>query len=173
MFGSVLGPGLHADSDLDLAVERRRLAARIDRLAGLAERWQREGADAQRVDAAALRLQSCCTSVERCLLQIVRLLNGGTPEGADWHSRLLDSLALATEHRPALLSSDTARALGLLLGFRHVVRHLYADDLDPAQVQQRLSGALMLWPQLCADLQAFDHWLQELIALAESDHPSG
>ncbi|MFN9620809.1 MAG: hypothetical protein ACK55X_13975 [Synechococcaceae cyanobacterium] len=173
MAADPLQPQRLRDLATDLAVERRRLEALIESLAGLAERWQREGADAERVDAAALRLQSFYTGVERCLLQVVRVLNGGTPEGADWHRRLLDRLTLATEHRPALLSSDTARALGLLLGFRHVVRHLYADDLDPAQVQQRLSGALMLWPQLCADLQAFDHWLQELIALAESDHSSG
>jgi hypothetical protein len=94
-------------------------------------------------------------------------------KGADWHRRLQESLTLATEHRPALLSSDTARALGLLLGFRHGVRHLYVDDLEPDQVQQRLSSALTLWPELCAELQAFDHWLQELIALAESGYPSG
>jgi hypothetical protein len=81
-------------------------------------------------------------------VQVVRVLNGGTPEGADWHRRLLDRLTLATEHRPALLSSDTARALRLLLGFRHVVRHLYADDLDPAQVQQRLSGAPICRPSI-------------------------
>jgi hypothetical protein len=46
------------------------------------------------------------------------------------------------------------------------VRHLYADDLDPAQVQQRLDGALELWPRLSDELAAFQHWLAELIALA-------
>ncbi|MEB3168368.1 MAG: hypothetical protein VKK97_06495 [Synechococcaceae cyanobacterium] len=120
-----------------------------------------------------VRLQSFTTGVERCLLQVVRVLNGGTPEGADWHRRLLDRLTLATEHRPALLTSDTARTLEMKLGFRQVLRHLIADHLDTDQVRQRLSGALRLWPQLGADLQAFDPWLQELKALAESGHPSG
>jgi hypothetical protein len=163
-----LPPQRLRDLSTDLAVEVRRLEALIESLAALAERWQLEGADAERVDAAALRLQSLYTGIERCLLQIVRVLNGGTPEGADWHRRLLDRLTLATESRPVLLSADTARALALLLGFRHVVRHLYADDLDPDQVQQRLAGALALWPRLRADLRAFEHWLQALIALAES-----
>lgn len=95
MAADPLQPQRLRDLATDLAVERRRLEALIESLAGLAE---------------------------RCLLQVVRVLNGGTPEGADWHRRLLDRLTLATEHRPALLSSDTARALGLLLGFRHVVR---------------------------------------------------
>ena len=57
-----------------------------------------------------------------CLLQIVRVFNGSTPEGADWHRRLLDRLTVATEHRPALLSADTVHAQGLLLGFRHGLR---------------------------------------------------
>lgn len=80
---------------------------------------------------------------------------------------------MATEQRPALLSADTAQALGLLLGFRHVVRHLYSDDLEPDQVRQRLGGALALWPRLSADLQDFNGWLQALIALAEGGQRPG
>jgi hypothetical protein len=105
------------DLATDLAVERRRLEALVHSLSALAERWQREGADAERVDAA--------------------------------------------------------QALGLLLGFRHVVRHLCNDDLEPDQVRQRLAGALALWPRLGADLQAFDGWLQALIALAEGGQRPG
>lgn len=124
-----LPPQRLRDLATDLAVERRRLEALIESLAGLAERWRCEGADAERVDAAALRLQSLYTGVERGLLQVVRVLNGGTPDGVDWRHRLLDRLTLATEHRPALLSSDTACALGLLQGFRNVLRHLQAEVL--------------------------------------------
>lgn len=160
-------PARLRDLTTDLAVERRRLEALVDSLEGLARRWEREGADAERVDAAALRLQSFYTGIERCLLQIVRVLNGGTPEGSAWHRRLLDRLTQPTDRRPALLSDTTSRALGQLLGFRHVVRHLYADDLDPQQVRQRLVGALELWPTLSAELETFHRWLAELIALAE------
>jgi hypothetical protein len=32
-----------------------------------------------RINAAALRLQSFSTGIERCVLQISRVLNGGTP----------------------------------------------------------------------------------------------
>ncbi len=98
----------------------------------------------------------------------MRVLHGGSPEGADWHRRLLDRLTQPTERRPALLSAATARSLGQLLGFRHVVRHLYADDLDPLQVRQRLDGALDLWPHLSAELSAFERWLEDLIALADN-----
>jgi hypothetical protein len=54
-----------------------------------------------------------------------------------------------------------------LLRFRHLVRHLYAYDLDAEQVQRLLRLALDLWPQVLADLQAFECWLLELAALAE------
>jgi len=80
--------------------------------------------------------------------------------------RLLDRLTLATERRPAVLSADSARALGLLLGFRHVVRHHYADDIDPEQVHQRLRGALEQWPRLRDELQA----LRSLAAGADRPH---
>jgi hypothetical protein len=96
----------------DLTVERQRLEALIDSLVGLAE---------------------------RCLFGIVRVLNGGTSEGVEWRHRLLDRLTLATEHRAALLSSDSACALGLLQGFRNVLRHLQADVL--------LAGGPPGWPK--------------------------
>jgi hypothetical protein len=159
-------PAQLRDLVTDLVVERQRLEELIASLEGLAQRWQREGADDERVDAAALRLQSLYTGIERCLLQIVRVFNGGTPEWADWHRRLLDRFTQPTELRPALLTPATARSLGQLLGFRHAVLHLYADDLDPTQVQQRLDGALELWPRLSDELVVFQHWLAELIALA-------
>ena len=119
------------------------------------------------MDATALRLQSLYTGIESCLLQIVRVLHGGTPEGSAWHRRLLDRLTQPTDQRPGLLSDATSRGLGQWLGFRHLVRHLYADDLDPQQVRQRLVGALELWPRLSAELETFHRWLAELIALAE------
>lgn len=161
-------PQLLRDLLTDLAVEMQRLERQRQDLADLACRWSEQGADRERVDAAALRLQSFYTGIERALLQIVRLLNGGVSEGADWHRRLLDRLTQATDRRPAVLSSETASALAELLRFRHRVRHLYADDLDPGQVQQRLLGALELWPALEADLLVFQRWLEELITLAEA-----
>jgi hypothetical protein len=71
-----LPPQRLRDLATDLAVERRRLEALVHNLSALAERWQREGADAERVDAAALRLQSLYSGIERCLLQIVRATPG-------------------------------------------------------------------------------------------------
>jgi len=67
-------------------------------------------------------------------------------------------------HQLHQIEGAAAVAAGLLLGFRLGVRHLYADDIDPEQVHQRLRGALEPWPRLRDELQAFDLWLQPLIA---------
>jgi hypothetical protein len=77
-----------------------------------------------RIDAAALRLQSVYTGIERCFLQISRVLPGDTPDGGDWHRRFLDRMGQPTEERPAVLREASIASLQELLCFRHLVRHL-------------------------------------------------
>lgn len=132
----------------DLQVERTKLAVLVESLAALQRAWDVPEGSQERCDAAALRLQSLYTGIERCFVQIVRVLNGGPPDGADWHRRLLDS--------------STAKGLAELMRFRHVVRHLYAYELEPEQVQRLLRRALELWPVVDHQLVAFDSWLQAL-----------
>ena len=137
-----------AELRTDLQVERTKLAVLVESLAALQRDWDVPVGSQERCDAAALRLQSLYTGIERCFVQIVRVLNGGPPNGADWHRRLLDS--------------STAKGLAELMRFRHVVRHLYAYELEPEQVQRLLRRALELWPVVDHQLVAFDSWLQAL-----------
>ena len=88
------------DLALDLAVEERKLDALVDSLAALGD----VAGDRLRIDAAALRLQSFYTGIERCFLQVSRVLNGGTPDGQDWQRRLLERMGQPTEERPAVLA---------------------------------------------------------------------
>ncbi len=46
--------------------------------------------------------------------------------------------------------------------FRHVVRHLYAYELEPDQVLRLLQRALDLWPAVDSQLVSFEAWLTEL-----------
>lgn len=137
------------------------LVGSLERLEG---RMEAGSASSETVDSAALRLQSLYTGVERCLLLIVRVLIGGTPEGSDWHRRLLDRMAIATELRPAVLSPAVRLGLAELLAFRHGVRHLYAYELEADRVRLLLQRAIGLWPGIVADLGSFQAWLDELIA---------
>ena len=153
-----------AELRIDLQVERSKLNQLVHSLDELQRLWQVPEAAKERCDAAALRLQSLYTGIERCFVQIVRVLNGGPPEGADWHRRLLERMAVATESRPAVLDASTVRPLAELMRFRHVVRHLYAYELEPDQVLRLLRQSLDLWPAVEQQLQAFEFWLQELAA---------
>ena len=143
------------DLALDLAVEARKLAALVDSLAALGE----VSGDRLRIDAAALRLQIFSTGIERCFLQISRVLNGGTPDGQDWHRRLLERMGQPTEERPALLREASIASLQELLRFRHLVRHLYAYELQPEPVERLRTLALALWPEVRGELNTFQGWL--------------
>jgi hypothetical protein len=151
-----------AELRTDLQVERTKLAVLVESLVPLQRAWDASDGSQERCDAAALRLQSLYTGIERCFVQIVRVLNGGPPDGADWHRRLLERMTVPTEVRPALLDAATAKGLAELMRFRHVVRHLYAYELEPDQVQRLLERALELWPAVEQRLAAFDGWLEEL-----------
>ena len=143
------------DLALDLAVEERKLDALVDSLAALGV----VAGDRLRVDAAALRLQSLYTGIERCFLQVSRVLHGGTPDGQDWHRRLLERMGQPTEERPAVLREASIASLQELLRFRHLVRHLYAYELQPESVERLRTLALALWPEVRGELNAFQGWL--------------
>ena len=151
-----------ADLCLDLQVERSKLSALVLSLSNVQRDWDVPEAAEERSDAAALRLQSLYTGIERCFVQIVRVLNGGPPDGADWHRRLLERMGVSTELRPALLDASTVAGLAELMRFRHVVRHLYAYELERDQVLRLLQRALELWPVVDSQLVSFEAWLTEL-----------
>jgi hypothetical protein len=151
-----------ADLCLDLQVERSKLSTLVLSLANLQRDWHVAEAAEERSDAAALRLQSFYTGIERCCVQIVRVLNGGPPDGADWHRRLLERMGVSTELRPALLDATTVAGLAELMRFRHVVRQLYAYELERDQVLRLLQRALELWPAVDQQLKMFEAWLMEL-----------
>jgi hypothetical protein len=148
----------------DLALDLRVELDKLDRLVGSLENLVPLSVDPLRVDAAALRLQSFYTGIERCLVQITRVLNGGTPDGAEWHRRLLERMGRSTDLRPAVLSTPCIADLQDLLRFRHLVRHLYAYELRPEPVERLLGLALGLWPTVRADLERFREWLLQVAA---------
>lgn len=153
-----------AELRTDLQVERSKLGVLVQSLRDLQRAWDLPEGSQERSDAAALRLQSFYTGIERCFVQIVRVLNGGPPDGADWHRRLLERMAVITETRPALLDAATVKGLAELLRFRHVVRHLYAYELEPDQVLRLLLRAIDLWPAVERQFEVFEAWLLELAA---------
>ena len=129
----------------DLQRESERLARLVS---GVELLLPRLGEGGELVEAAALRLHSFYTAVERCLLLISRVVNGGTPsKGEGWH-------------RPAVFKEATQVGLQEYLRFRHLVRNLYADELRPEPIALLMRQLPPLWHLIQEDLLQFRHWLR-------------
>jgi len=151
---------------LELRDDLSRKMGRLEQLVkGLSELEPRLGSTSETVEAAALRLHSFYTGVERMLLLVSRVVNGGTPgRGEGWHRRLLERMAMATDTRPAVLKEPTQRELQEFLRFRHLVRNLYADELRIEPIQRLLNQLQDTWPLLAADIDRFQSWLTTVSA---------
>ena len=146
---------------LELNVDLSRECSRLQRLVdGLNELGHRLDHSAESVEAAALRLHSFYTGVERMLLLVSRVVNGGTPnKGEGWHRRLLERMAMNTDTRPAVLNEVTQMELQEFLRFRQLVRNLYADELRMEPIERLIEKLQDTWPKLVADIKKFQRWL--------------
>ena len=111
-------------------------------------------------DAAyvALALDHAYQAFETLLLRTDRSM--GLPErsGDRWHIELLDDARLALPGlRPPVYPDVVARDWHALLRFRHFLRHAYAADLDPEELDRntsRLERAVVATAPVLASLVA-------------------
>jgi len=113
-------------------------------------------------EVQALKLHNFYTACERIFSLIVSEFNGAKPEGFDWHKRLLQRMTIAQEERLPVISVETARQLNDFLGFRHVVRNVYAFDLDTERVARLVATYPAVWHQFEQEIQGFIDWLKQL-----------
>ena len=141
----------------DLERETRRIEQLVEGLVALESRLN---SNSEAVEAAALRLHSFYTGVERMLLLVSRVVSGGTPSrGEGWHRRLLERMAMPTDTRPTVLQEATQRDLQEYLRFRHLVRNLYADELRAEPIQRLIEQLQPTWTLLAEDIASFQRWL--------------
>ena len=110
---------------------------RIVRRAGRAMAVVRERPEDQDLylDSVALCLHDFYTGMERIFRQIATGLDEAVPTGRDWHEALLQQMAgERLPDRPAVIADTTREVLEEYLRFRHVVRNLYAFELDPQRL---------------------------------------
>ena len=126
------------------------------------ERARRSGEDADYyLDSTAINLHGFYNGVERILEGIARELDGGLPEGPNWHRELLGQMALdVVSLRPAVLRRETAARLDEYLRFRHLVRNLYTWSFDAVKLDGLVSGLPVVLADLEADLAAFGEFLE-------------
>ena len=129
----------------DLLREEQRLQKLVQGLEAMEPRLS-DGSDV--VEAAALRLHSFYTGVERSLLLVSRVVK--------------------SEGRPAVLRERTQQSLQEYLRFRHLVSNLYADELRPEPIALLIRDLPAVWEALAADLQSFRAWL---VRVAQPESP--
>ncbi|MBC7343338.1 MAG: antitoxin [Clostridia bacterium] len=89
------------------------------------------------VDSAALNLHDFYGGLERIFYHIATAVDGSPPTGREWHRDLLKQMSIPLgETRPRVLSSNAVRGLDEYLRFRHVVRNIYAFELDPVRIER-------------------------------------
>lgn len=149
-----------------LAGRIRQEAAELERSVNRAQRaWQAaERAQAQQdmfVDSAALNLHSFYSGLERLLEYAAHQLDGGPPKGDAWHRELLRQMAAEVPGlRPPVISPSTAEDLDEFRRFRHVVRNVYAEHLDPERIRQLIDRLPGVWTELNRQLLAFAEFLE-------------
>ncbi|NJN66616.1 MAG: hypothetical protein HC884_07810 [Chloroflexaceae bacterium] len=66
------------------------------------------------------------------------------------------------------MSTETCARLDRYRGFRHVVRNLYAFELDPQQIQTLVEGLQPAMEQVSQELAAFAQFLERTAGEAKT-----
>ena len=115
------------------------------------------------LNSVAFNLHSLYCSLERMFELIAVELDGGTLGGERWHSELLSQMALdLPEVRPPVLSKAAATGLDEYRKFRHLVRNIYASNLDPGRMETLVASLPSVWNQVRQDISAFVRFLERL-----------
>ncbi len=146
-----------------------RVRDEVEELDGAARRAERTWQEARQrqtdqdvyIDSAALNLHSFYSGAERLFEAIANELDGNLPKGEAWHRELLRQMTFdVTGIRPPVISEETSRQLDEYRRFRHMVRNVYAEHLDPKRVGELVEKLSMLWGQLKAELTTFAEFLE-------------
>ena len=139
----------------------------LDRAAATVERhWQLAPTAADEdayLNSVALGLHSWYSGLERIFEAIAIELDGGLPEGDAWHAELVRQMTLdISPTRPSVLNDEVVGQLDEYLRFRHLIRNIYATNLDPRRVGELVRTLPSLWTAVKTQLEAFASFLTAL-----------
>jgi len=119
----------------DIQTEMASQARLAERVATLRARLVSEPKDWVVASAMAFEIERWHTAIESLFVRILRTLEGDAPAGPSHHRELLRVASLAVEPlRPALLPAGAENDFRELLGFRHLARHAYDVEPEPARM---------------------------------------
>jgi hypothetical protein len=115
------------------------------------------------LDSVALNLHAFYAGLERLFELIAGQVDGGKLGGAAWHVELLRQMSVSLERvRPAVISPASVAALDEYRKFRHLVRHVYAINLDPERMEALMNSLAPTWEKVQSELLAFADFLEQL-----------
>lgn len=133
--------------------------ASVVRAKRMAEKGRRTGDD-DYWDGVALNLHGFYSGIEEIFEAVARMIDGAMPEGGDWHISLLRQMTIELgDLRPAVISMETRRFLDDFRGLRHVIRNVYAFNLNPARLSELTDNASGGIELLAVELLAFADFL--------------
>ena len=139
----------------------------LDRTVDATQRhWRaasRSGEEEAYLNSVALNLHAFYSGLERLFELAAEEFDGGALGGARWHAELLRQMSLDMgDVRPAVVRRGTLESLEDLRKFRHLIRNIYATNLDPERIAPLIEGLPALWREVRADLEAFIIFLEKL-----------
>jgi hypothetical protein len=154
-----------------LRSELKDLALVVDRAEEAAERAQQHPDDERfYLTAAAFELHSFYTGLERLFELVAREIDERLPSGPAWHRELLTQMSLSLlPLRPAVIATETLPALEEYLGFRHIVRNIYAFHLRPGRVAELTHDLRPAFKQVQRDLQVLIQFLENMSTADENE----
>jgi len=103
------------------------------------------------VEAASTELHGLYTGIEKTFERIIIFNTGQRPQGKNFHQLILKTI----HEELKLTSDDTNDFLEDLSGFRHLFRHAYGIELDPAEVIDATRQTCQRWPVIRSELEFF------------------
>ena len=83
--------------------------------------------------------------------------------GERWHSELLNQMTLDLPSvRPPVIAKAIAAQLDDYRRFRHLIRNIYATNLDPDRIEALVAALPSAWSRVRQDLLAFVRFLDQL-----------
>jgi len=103
------------------------------------------------------------TGLEKIFERIALSIDGGLPEGEDWHIQLLRRMVVdVPNRRPALLTKDLGDSLSEYLGFRHLFRNIYGFELKWDRMSPLVEKFPKTFKEINKQLKEFTKFLSEL-----------
>ena len=116
------------------------------------------------VEAASTELHGLYTGIEKTFERVIIFNTGQRPQGEDFHKLILKTI----HEELKLTSDDTNEFLKALSSFRHLFRHAYGIELNPAQIIDATRQACLQWPVIRNELEYFLTELKKRISDRDS-----